>query len=198
MNDFDYDVLQKKRLARNARYTNRVKPGCMLLSDYMTAGQKKKMNGVAITVNLNNPITFAEFKSLSAQTAELYYNNIVTQFNVGERYIAKMMGTSQSTLHHYIIKKGIAAKRVKPGYKDIEKLNKWAQFIGVINGEENEEQELEKHDDVPAGNSASKMQVQTMTIIISNCNKWEDVISAVGSVPIPDNSVITVNVRVME
>ena len=47
MNDFDFDVLQKKRIARGAyhRKNGSKSKRCTLPSDYLTAAEKRKLNG---------------------------------------------------------------------------------------------------------------------------------------------------------
>lgn len=43
MNDFDYDIVQKKRVARGAfAHVNRKRGKCRLPSDYLTAAQKRR------------------------------------------------------------------------------------------------------------------------------------------------------------
>ena len=45
MNDFDYDALQKKRLARSDRCRKRSTRKCTLPSDYLTPSERKRRNG---------------------------------------------------------------------------------------------------------------------------------------------------------
>ena len=57
MNDFDYDIVQKKRVARGAfAHVNRKRGKCRLPSDYLTAAQKKEMNGAVKTYNITRPM----------------------------------------------------------------------------------------------------------------------------------------------
>ena len=45
VNDFDYDCMQKKRVARGAfSHVNHKRGKCRLPSDYLTAAQRKEMN----------------------------------------------------------------------------------------------------------------------------------------------------------
>lgn len=71
MNDFDYDIVQKKRVARGAfAHVNRKRGKCRLLSDYLTAAQKKEMNGAVKTYNITRPMPLAEFKGMPAICSE--------------------------------------------------------------------------------------------------------------------------------
>ena len=46
MHDFDYDAMQKKRIARGASHMKRGSKSkkCTLPSDYLTAAQKRRLN----------------------------------------------------------------------------------------------------------------------------------------------------------
>ena len=66
LNDFDYDVMQKKRIASNARrrVCGSKSKFCGLPSDHMTHAQWKKHNGEVKTVNLNQPMSWQAFKDV--------------------------------------------------------------------------------------------------------------------------------------
>ena len=58
MHDFDYDAMQKKRIARGASHMKRGSKSkkCTLPSDYLTAAQKRRLNGPVSTYK-----TFVDF-----------------------------------------------------------------------------------------------------------------------------------------
>lgn len=126
MNDFDYDVLQKKITARGARYTNRVKPGCALPSDYLTASQKKKMNGDVKTVDLNKPMDWKSFKGLSPFVMETYCKHLVDAYGANQTTIAQMFGVHQTAVSHLLIDNNIHIKF--PRYKKLD-TEKWNVFL---------------------------------------------------------------------
>lgn len=105
MTEFDYEVFQRKSLARAARY---VKNGskskkCTLPSDALTAAQRNKMNGVVkrYMENLNQPISWKVFKTLSIESQREYIANINNNFNVRATDIATMFNISANTFLHY-------------------------------------------------------------------------------------------------
>ena len=66
MNDFDYDVLQKKRTASGARHIKKGSKSkkCTLPSGFLTAKQRKELNGNVTTYNLSEPMTWKSFKAM--------------------------------------------------------------------------------------------------------------------------------------
>ena len=66
MNDFDYDVLQKKRTAAGARHMKRGSRSkrCSLPSDNLTPAQLKRRNGPVSTYKLDAPMRWDDFKAM--------------------------------------------------------------------------------------------------------------------------------------
>lgn len=65
MNDFDYDCMQKKRIARGAfAHINRKRGGCSLPSDTLTEKQRKEKNGEVKSYNITRPMPWHEFKAM--------------------------------------------------------------------------------------------------------------------------------------
>ena len=92
MNDFDYDVMQKKRLAanrfRNARYKH---GGCRLPSDSLTPAQRKRRDGPMMTYNLNQPMNWDAFRTMPQDLQQQYLDGLHTRFGVGPSDIAKYL-----------------------------------------------------------------------------------------------------------
>lgn len=90
MNDFDYDVMQKKRLAhnkfRNAKYKH---GGCHLPHEDLTPAQIKRRNGPMMTYNLNLPMSWKDFKSMPHDLQQQYLDSLHARFGVGPGDIAK-------------------------------------------------------------------------------------------------------------
>lgn len=90
MNDFDYDVMQKKRLAhnkfRNAKYKH---GGCRLPHEDLTPAQIKRRNGPMMTYNLNLPMSWKDFKSMPHDLQQQYLDSLHARFGVGPGDIAK-------------------------------------------------------------------------------------------------------------
>ena len=65
MNDFNYDCMQKKRIARGAfAHINRKRGGCSLPSDTLTEKQRKEKNGEVKSYNITRPMPWREFKPM--------------------------------------------------------------------------------------------------------------------------------------
>lgn len=76
MNDFDYDIVQKKRVARGAfAHVNRKRGKCRLPSDSLTAAQKREMNGAVKTYNITRPMPLDEFKGMPDDLQREYLRN---------------------------------------------------------------------------------------------------------------------------
>ena len=122
MNDVDWDAMQKKRIAQGEKHRKKRRRGCTLPTDFMTNKQIEKMHGEVITVNLNEPITWDDYKRLSKDSQELYYNSIVERFNVGQILISRhLFHISQATLSHYQLARELKLKHGTRANKEQEK-----------------------------------------------------------------------------
>lgn len=83
MTDFDYDVMQKKRIASGDRYRKRGSKSkcCSLPSDHLTQAQWKKRNGKVKTMNLNEPMNWMSFKGMPEELQVEYVHNLVDRFH---------------------------------------------------------------------------------------------------------------------
>lgn len=136
MNDFDYDVLQKKKTARGARYVKRGSRSkkCTLPSDYMTATQKRRMNGTVETYNLSDTMSWKAFKALPTDLKEEYISNIVGRFDASQRMVAAdLFKVSDATLSLYLKGLGLGWPETKRGKKKLDKesIAVWKEFCGV-------------------------------------------------------------------
>ena len=79
MNDFEFDCMQKKRLAHQAKYRKRGSKSkkCPMSTDHMTAKQWKERCGKIVTVKMDSPVSWASFKELSKSTQEEYIKNLM-------------------------------------------------------------------------------------------------------------------------
>lgn len=132
MNDFDYDVLQKKRLARHAlakKNGSRSKK-CTLPSDYLTAKQWKERNGEVVTVKMNRPIDWKSFKKLSHSLQVEYLNKQIKEYGCNAQDMAKMFGVNSSTFFSYYYRNGLKANFAR-GSKGMSKEQRkmWELFL---------------------------------------------------------------------
>ena len=110
MNDFDYDALQKKRVASGARHRVRAKRGCQLPSDSLTAAQKRRLNGEVKTYNMNAPMVWAEFKEMPDDLKVTYLNHLADEYQANQKMIAGMLGVTTVKVHKICLALGVAAK----------------------------------------------------------------------------------------
>ena len=82
MNDFEFDCLQKKRLARQAKYRKRGNKSrkCPMSTDHMTNKQWIERCGKIVSIKMDSPITWASFKELSKQTQEDYIKSLMEKY----------------------------------------------------------------------------------------------------------------------
>lgn len=133
MTDFDYDVLQKKRVAQNAR---RRKCGsksryCGLPSDHLTQKQWKERNGVCMTMNLTRPMSWEDFSRLPDSMQKEYLQHLIDTYHVGCGAIGKMFNHSQSTVFNRAKKLGVKLANTN-GRLPSELQERWQAFVNYL------------------------------------------------------------------
>ena len=92
MTDFEYDVMQKKRLARNQFHNAKYKhSGCHLPHEDLTPAQMKRRNGPMVTYSMNQPMSWNDFKSMPHDLQQQYLDGLHARFGVGPSDIAKYL-----------------------------------------------------------------------------------------------------------
>lgn len=142
MTDFDYDVMQKKRTAAGAyhRKGGSKSRKCTLPSDHLTEAQKRKLNGPVITVNLNQPIGWQEFKALNSDSLKKsYLINLLNTYKPSARMLGEMLGVSLPTVTKELRRLGLPVNTNSPLYHGSEEFKTkramWAAFCnGVVGG----------------------------------------------------------------
>lgn len=123
MNDFEYDVYRKKRVAHGAknRKNGSKSKRCSLPSDNMTKKQWEERCGEVVSYNLAKPMTWDEFRKLPVHIQKEYLLNLIEKHSASARDISQMLGTSTSNFSHYCKRKefGLAFSS-KPGPKGVE------------------------------------------------------------------------------
>ena len=135
MNDFDYEVKQKRELARAARYRKRGSKSkkCSLPSDYLTQKQLRERNGNVEYYSLNAPMKWATYKTMPDDLKAEYITSLANRYHVTQTDIAEMMGVSRS----YMVKEihrlqcwPFTAGKNHTAHKDILA---WVKFLGDFN-----------------------------------------------------------------
>ena len=140
MTDFDFDVKQKKSIARGAyaRKGGSKSKKCSLPSDLLTDAQKRKLNGPCDSVKLDKPMKWEQFKSLPLSLAKEYIASLRETYNPSQKMLADMFGVGQATVCRTLSLMGIGsgpAKRTDFGEETRIKQAKWDAFChGVVGG----------------------------------------------------------------
>ena len=112
------------------------KKGCTLPSDYLTPAQKKKLNGDVISLNMNKPCRWAEFKLLSKDLQEKYINSLHERLGAGRTAISRMFGIQPSTFKKFVDMKALDIFPSSPGPKMSDPKG-WENFMnGLLTSEE--------------------------------------------------------------
>ena len=139
MNDFDYDALQKKRIAAGARHMKRGSrsKGCSLPSDHMTPAQLKRRNGPVSTYKLDAPMGWDDFKAMPADLQKKYLTNLVETYGATNEMLGDMFYVHPT--HVGTVKKALGVVSHNPhrliGEKKAIRDQMWAAFCnGVVGG----------------------------------------------------------------
>ena len=130
MNDFDFDVMTKKRIARGAaaRKCGSKSRRCTLPSDYLTDAQKKARNGKMSTYNLSKPMTYEQFKLMPRDLQREYLLKLRNDMHASARVIAQTFGCSYETVRVVIRDLGIntGGKKI---YMNLDQLLRWNNWL---------------------------------------------------------------------
>ncbi len=132
MNDFEYDCMIKKRLARQAQHRKRGSKSrlCSLSTDHMTEKQWKERNGKVVSVNLSKPMLWNEFLQLSKPTQREYITRLTNEYNAAAKNLADMFGVDVR-----VFKSQIAGTGLESRFRAGRRMNKaqhsqWLRFLG--------------------------------------------------------------------
>ena len=139
MNDFDYDVLQKKRTASGARHMKRGSRSkrCSLPSDNLTPAQLKRRNGPVSTYKLDEPMKWDDFKAMPVDLQKKYLTNLVETYGATNEMLSDMFYVHPT--HVGAVKKALGVISNNPRHLSKEKKTirdqMWAAFCnGVVGG----------------------------------------------------------------
>ena len=139
MNDFDYDALQKKRIAAGARHMKRGSRSkrCSLPSDNLTPAQLKRRNGPVSTYKLDEPMRWDDFKAMPVDLQKQYLTNLVETYGATNEMLGDM--SSVHPTHVGAVKKALGVFSHNPRHLSKEKKTirdqMWVAFCnGVVGG----------------------------------------------------------------
>ena len=139
MNDFDYDVLQKKRTAAGARHMKRGSRSkrCSLPSDNLTPAQLKRRNGPVSTYKLDAPMRWDDFKAMPVDLQKQYLTYLVETYGATNEMLGDMFYVHPTYVG--AVKKALGVVSHNPrrviGEKKAIRDHMWAAFCnGVVGG----------------------------------------------------------------
>ena len=129
MNDFDYDCMQKKRIASGAVHRKRGSKSkkCTLPSDYLSKKELKAMNGEVKSYNIHERMDWRKFKALDDEMAKAHINWLVETFGCNGDAIAESLGVSKSCLFAWL-----KEHDMKLGYRRFMGSKEWLTFLGKM------------------------------------------------------------------
>ena len=141
MNDFEYEVRQKKQLSRNAIYKKGGSKSkkCSLPSDHMTKAEWKRRNGKVEGYSLNKPLTFKEWSAMPDDIQKEYWVKLRERFyNIANSRIRRdMLHTSEPTLNNELERLGLPRHPIINGVvkntihsRDAD-LDQWYEWLGM-------------------------------------------------------------------
>lgn len=132
MTDFEYDCLQKKRLARQALHKKSGSKSrrCPLSTDHMTEKQWKERNGKVVSVSFDKPTSWDNFRKLSKEAQEEYLRGLAVTYGANTTNLAEMFDVSVSTIRRHIQSAGLAVKFHVGHSMNGEQRAVWEAFLG--------------------------------------------------------------------
>ena len=134
MSDFEYDCLQKKRLAGQAKYRKRGSKSkkCNLPSDRMTQKQWKERCGPVVSFNFNKPMNWDTFKKLSTIVQTEYITNLQKKYGVTAVDLGDMFGVRALTVRKHVDANGLNITFPRGHSMNAERRAVWNEFLGVV------------------------------------------------------------------
>ena len=194
MNEFDYDVKQKKDIARSAahRVCGSKSTKCDLPSDHLTAAQKRALNGPVESVNLKEPMDWASFKALPESLQVEYIRYLKSEYQANDVMIGKMFGVSDATVN--LKRNQLGVKSFGRGHQPSKAVRAaWAEFIAPITDEpeptetaaEEVQPEQAAATETPVEAPAVKQTLLQFSADFTDIRSWEELYAMLKQFPAP-------------
>ena len=131
MNDFDFDCMQKKRLASQARHRKNGSKSkkCSLPSDRLTHRQWKERCGAVVSYNFGSPMNWEDFKQMPERIQAEYITNLQKKYNATATDLAKMFGVKPLTVTRHVISKNLSITFHRGKSMTASQKNEWLKFL---------------------------------------------------------------------
>ena len=193
MHDFDYDAMQKKRIARGASHMKRGSKKCTLPSDYLTAAQKRRLNGPVSTYKLDEPMNWESFKAMPEDLQKKYILNLQETYQANNDMLGKMFGVTGVSVCKMRHALGIGAMGQSKMTRDEIAVRdaKWDAFCnGVVGGKPGEAKEVkveETYDEIDEFESFDDSADESEQIEIEKMKPVEEPVKEPIDILIPDH-----------
>lgn len=192
MNDFDYEVKQKKDIARSAAH--RVCGGksskCDLPSDRLTEAQKRALSGPVESYNLSGPMSWAEFKRMPEDLRKQYLTKLKNDFHASDAMLGRMFGVSEVTVNLHRNKLGV--KSLGVSYQPTKAIKAaWEQYINphsepiVLEEPETAAEEPKPSPMLPQEDTKVRQTLQNFTAEFLDIRSWEELYAMLKQFPAP-------------
>lgn len=137
MNDIEYTLTTTNRERKNLANQARHKKGgsrskkCTLPSDYLSAAQKKGLNGEVTTYEMDKPHTLSELRQWPEDIRKEYMANLVEKYGPTNVDLAEMFGCNRKHIHRVLP----SVFGIDPSERNMRSWQNgndaWASFLGV-------------------------------------------------------------------
>ena len=113
MTDFEYDVLERKRLAGQARHRKRGSKSkkCPLSTDRMTEKQWKERCGPVQTYNLKKPMAMSDFKQMPEDLQKKYLEYVMETYGANATDLAFLLHAHPVTVRRLCTELGVVLRK---------------------------------------------------------------------------------------
>jgi hypothetical protein len=188
VNDFEYDVKQKKDIARSAahRVCGSKSTKCGLPSDHLTATQKQALNGPVVSVNLKSPMTWRSFKALPDHLQREYICYMKDTYGTSDRMLGDMFGVSEASVN--IVRNRLGIASFGKGYMPTKATKlAWAEFIAPKTTETAAETDTTTEDvaDAEIEPPTPCDPLRQFSVGFHDIRTWEELYAALKQFPAP-------------
>lgn len=165
----DYDVRDRKSLARAAKYKKNGSKSkrCTLPSDRLTDAQLRKRNGGLNVYQIGKPVSWKEFKKYPLEIQKEYLSHFAEKHKCNVAMLAKMMGCKKETLQAHTHRKGLSGIVVKQPTAEAQ-----MAFYRWLESQKNPEEPEEVAPEKNVAEEPAKVKAPTMarsTILGGSC-----------------------------
>ena len=142
MTDFDYDVLQKKRIASGALHQKKGSKSrkCTLPHENLSPAQRRKLDGPVHTYAINRPMCWEAFKELPKDLQQNHLDYVQNRFDIGVNTVStQVFGKSHAALRYYCTHVGLDFQTKQGGKMSAsakEALDRWLKQEEAVPAEE--------------------------------------------------------------